>query len=67
MQTFKRIVENQEEEWVLREQLATFHMKNKLYSITAAQMNTMTKTINWWTSYGSETLELVDVAKKVLS
>ncbi|KAL4572733.1 hypothetical protein LXL04_019516 [Taraxacum kok-saghyz] len=54
MEAFKRIVENAEEEQLLRGQFATFHMKKGLYSMAAAQMDAVT-------------MELAEVAKKVLS
>lgn len=68
MKAFERIAENEDEERVLREQFTTFHMKKGLYSMAAAQMDAVTmEPIDGWSSYGSKTLELADVAKKVLS
>ncbi|KAJ9538755.1 hypothetical protein OSB04_031488 [Centaurea solstitialis] len=68
MRSFKRIAESDEEARVLREQFATFHMKKGLYSMPAAHMDAVTMdAIDWWSNYGSETPELAEVAKKVLS
>jgi len=68
MDAFKRIAEDEDEESILREQFATFHMKKGLYSRSAAQADAVTMDpIDWWATYGSETPELAEVAKKVLS
>ena len=58
-----RIAESGEEEHLLLEQFATFHMKKALYALAATHMDA----IDWWSSYGSETPELAVIAKKVLS
>ena len=65
MSGFKRIAENQEAEKLLKNQFATFNMKRGLYSLLDAQMDVVT--MDRWSTYGSETPELADVAKKVLS
>lgn len=53
---------------MLHEQFAKFQMKKGLYSMAAAQIDAVTMdAIDWWSSYGSETPDLADVAKKVLS
>ena len=68
MEAFKRIAENDEEEKLLREQFARFHMKKGIYSMVATQAESVTmNAIDWWSSYGAETSELAEVAKKVLS
>ena len=67
MEAFIRIVEN-EEERVLREQFVTFHMKKGIYSMVATQTDAVTMDeIDWWSTCGSETLELTKVAKKIIS
>ncbi|KAI3524020.1 hypothetical protein L1887_02614 [Cichorium endivia] len=68
MEAFKRIAESEEEEKMLQEQFVTFHMKKGIYSMTATQTDALTMDgIDWWATYGSETPELAEVAKKVLS
>ncbi|KAJ9564787.1 hypothetical protein OSB04_000753 [Centaurea solstitialis] len=68
MKTFDRISEDEEEGRVLRDQFATFHMKKGIYSMVATQADAVTMDpIDWWATYGSETPELAEVAKKVLS
>ena len=68
MESFNRIAESGEEECLLREQCATFHMKKGLYALAAAHMDAVTMdAIDWWSSYGSETPELAVIAKKILS
>nr|KAJ0202925.1 hypothetical protein LSAT_V11C500289390 [Lactuca sativa] len=50
---------------VIQEQFATFNMKNGLYSIPATQMDAVTmESIDWWSTYGTETPELAEMAKK---
>ncbi|KAE8720978.1 hypothetical protein F3Y22_tig00017792pilonHSYRG00049 [Hibiscus syriacus] len=49
MEAFSRIVENRDEERMLREQFATFHMKKGLYSLHATQLDAITmEAIDWW-------------------
>ncbi|KAI3816967.1 hypothetical protein L1987_10752 [Smallanthus sonchifolius] len=68
MEAFKRIAENEEEQKILREQFATFHMKKGIYSRSATQADAVTMdVIDWWATYGAETPELAEVAKKILS
>ncbi|KAI3790548.1 hypothetical protein L2E82_03661 [Cichorium intybus] len=68
MEAFRRISEDEEEERVLREQFVTFHMKKGIYSMAATQADAVTMDgIDWWSTYGAETPELAEVAKKVLS
>ncbi|KAJ9548765.1 hypothetical protein OSB04_021308 [Centaurea solstitialis] len=68
MATFDKVSENEEEGRVLRDQFARFHMKKGIYSMAATQADAVTMDpIDWWSTYGSETPELAEVAKKVLS
>ena len=68
MKAFHRMSENEEEERVLREQFATFHLEKGIYSMAATQTDVMTMdVIDWWSTYGVETPELAVIAKKVLS
>ncbi|XP_004513749.2 uncharacterized protein [Cicer arietinum] len=69
MQAFEKIFENAEEQKLLRDQFAIFHKKKKgIYAMSAAQLDVVTMdSIDWWSMYGSETSELAEVAKKVLS
>ncbi|PWA81484.1 hypothetical protein CTI12_AA186260 [Artemisia annua] len=68
VEAFKRIAENDEENNLLRKQFATFHMKKGLFALPAAHVDATTMdAIEWWSTYGSETPELAEVAKKVLS
>ncbi|KAE8704288.1 hypothetical protein F3Y22_tig00110458pilonHSYRG00438 [Hibiscus syriacus] len=68
MEAFSRIAENRDEERMLREQFAMFHMKKGLYSLHATQLDTITmEAIDWWSTYGAETPKLAEVAKKILS
>jgi hypothetical protein len=53
---------------LLRDQFARFHTKKGIYAMAAAQLDAVTMdAIDWWSTYGSETPELAQVAKKVLS
>ncbi|XP_038709524.1 uncharacterized protein LOC120004292 [Tripterygium wilfordii] len=68
MEAFEKIAENAAENKLLREQFATFHMRKGIYAMAAAQLDAVTMdAIDWWSTYGSETPELAEVAKKVLS
>ncbi|KAJ9560251.1 hypothetical protein OSB04_005411 [Centaurea solstitialis] len=68
MDAFARIAENDEEFKLLRDQFARFHTKKGIYSKVATQADSVTMdAIDWWSSYGAETPELAEVAKKVLS
>ncbi|XP_023767978.1 uncharacterized protein LOC111916547 [Lactuca sativa] len=68
MQAFTRIAENRDVERLLREQFATFHMKMGLYALPSAQIDVVTmETIDWWSTYGADTPNLVVLAKKILS
>ncbi|PWA86736.1 hypothetical protein CTI12_AA138120 [Artemisia annua] len=53
---------------MLRAQYAKFHMKKGFYSLPDAQIDAVTMDpIDWWSTYDSETPELAEIAKKVLS
>ncbi|XP_077250104.1 uncharacterized protein LOC143889688 [Tasmannia lanceolata] len=68
MGAFAKISESVEEAKLLREQFAVFHMRKGLYAMAAAETDAVTMdAIDWWATYGSETPELAEVAKKVLS
>ncbi|KAK8576560.1 hypothetical protein V6N13_032481 [Hibiscus sabdariffa] len=68
MEAFGKIAENTYEEKQLRDQFAEFQLKKGIYSMPQAQMDAVTMdAIDWWSIYGSQTPELVEVAKKVLS
>ncbi|KAF5800582.1 putative HAT dimerization domain, ribonuclease H-like superfamily [Helianthus annuus] len=68
IEAFKKIGEDEEERSMLRAQFATFHMKKGIFSRSAAQADAVTMdAVDWWGTYGSETPELAEVAKKVLS
>ncbi|KAK9045895.1 hypothetical protein V6N11_051798 [Hibiscus sabdariffa] len=68
MEAFGKIAENTYEEKQLRDQFAEFQLKKGIYSMPQAQMDAVTMdAIDWWSIYGSQTPELAEVAKKVLS
>ncbi|KAM0918640.1 hypothetical protein ACQ4PT_008727 [Festuca glaucescens] len=68
MQTLNRIAEDQKEYALLREEFNTFIMKKGLYALSAVQADAAAmNAIDWWFTYGSETPNLSEVAKKVLS
>ncbi|KAL7603768.1 hypothetical protein Lser_V15G16058 [Lactuca serriola] len=68
LKAFEKFSKSEEEEKQLREQFATFHMKKEIYSLAGTQADAMTMdTIDWWATYGAETSDLADVAKRVLS
>ncbi|KAK1438667.1 hypothetical protein QVD17_04476 [Tagetes erecta] len=68
MAAFKRVSEDDDEYKLLRQQFATFHMKKGIYSKAATQADAVTMdAIDWWGTYGAETPELAEVAKRVLS
>nr|GEU81654.1 hypothetical protein [Tanacetum cinerariifolium] len=65
---FKRISENEEETKMLRAQNSRFHMKKCLYVRLEDQIDVVAiAIIDWWSTYGSETPKLSEIAKKVLS
>ena len=66
MEAINRIYENKDKERSLQEQFATFTMKKGIYSLPLTQMDAVTmEAIDRWSTYGAETPELADVAKKV--
>ena len=68
MDAFERIGEDATEQKLLHDQFATFHMKKGIYAMPQAQMDAATMdAIDWWSTYGSETPQLAEVAKKILS
>ncbi|KAK8708100.1 hypothetical protein V6N13_059147 [Hibiscus sabdariffa] len=68
MEAFSKIAENAYEEKQLRDQFAEFQLKNGIYSMPQVQMDVITMdAIDWWSIHGSQTPELAEVAKKVLS
>ncbi|KAL4558645.1 hypothetical protein LXL04_036846 [Taraxacum kok-saghyz] len=69
LKAFARISESEEEEEkLLREQFASFHMKKGIYALAGTQTDAVTMdAIDWWATYGVETPDLADVAKRVLS
>ncbi|CAO2817644.1 unnamed protein product [Amaranthus hypochondriacus] len=68
MEAFKKISEDSDEEKKLRDQFIEFQLKKGIYSMPQAQMDVVTlEAIDWWSMYGSQTPDLAEVAKKVLS
>ncbi|KAM0907913.1 hypothetical protein ACQ4PT_015792 [Festuca glaucescens] len=68
MDALNRIVEDENEFALLREEFNTFIMKKGLFAIAAVQADAATmNAIDWWFNYGSQTPHLNEVAKKVLS
>ncbi|KAJ8428428.1 hypothetical protein Cgig2_003130 [Carnegiea gigantea] len=69
LEAFRKIIESKEEEKLLREQYAVFHQRKRgLFAKLACQEDAVhMDPIDWWSTYGSETSELAEVAKKVLS
>lgn len=66
MQAFDKISEDPREAKLLREEYATFHARRGLYAMPAAQTDAATMDpIDWWSTYGSETPTLAEVAMKV--
>ena len=68
MEAFGKISEDVQEAKILREQYAVFHSRKGLYAMAAAQTDAVTmNAIDWWSTYGSETPESADIARKVLT
>ncbi|KAJ8426768.1 hypothetical protein Cgig2_010200 [Carnegiea gigantea] len=69
LEAFRKITESKEEKKLLREQYAVFHQRKRgLFAKLACQEDAVPMDpIDWWSTYGSETPELGEVAKKVLS
>jgi hypothetical protein len=65
---FARIADFSREQQVFREQFNAFIMKTGMFVLPPVQLDAFTMDlIEWWVSYGSETPDLTEVAKKVLS
>lgn len=68
IEAFDKISEDAAEQNLLRSQLNQFVMKKGLFALPQVQLDAVTMSpIDWWFSYGGETPELAEVAKKVLS
>mgnify|MGYP003702756407 CR=1 FL=1 len=68
VKAFEKIASHPEEARMLRKQFVVFHMRKGLFSTAAAFVDASTMgAIEWWATYGSETPELAEVARKVLS
>jgi hypothetical protein len=64
---FAGIVDSSREQQVLREQFNAFIMKKGMFVLPSIQLDAfIMDPIEWWIGYGSETLDLAEVAKKVL-
>lgn len=52
----------------MRAQYAIFHSKDGIFGLPAAKVDAITMSpIKWWSTYGSETPELAEIAIKVLA
>uniref|UniRef100_A0A803LFV4 HAT C-terminal dimerisation domain-containing protein n=1 Tax=Chenopodium quinoa TaxID=63459 RepID=A0A803LFV4_CHEQI len=68
IKAFDKIAEDEEERRVLRQQLATFQDKGGIFGTLSAKVDDVTMSpISWWSTYGAETPELVEIVVKVLS
>ena len=68
LKAFEKIASDPEEARMLRKQFVDFHMHKGLYSTASAFVDATTMSvIEWWATYGSETTELAEVARKVLA
>jgi len=68
IEAFARIADSSREQQVFREQFNVFIMKKGMFALPPVQLDAFSMDpIDWWVSYGSETPELAEVAKKVLS
>ena len=68
IKAFEKITSDPDEARALRKQFADFHMRKWLFSTAAACVNASTMAaIEWRATYGSESPELAEVARKVLS
>lgn len=67
MDAFKKIVDSKEEAHALCEQFAHFHQRKRLFGDTSVKTDAVTMdSISWWSTYGSETPNLADVAKRII-
>lgn len=65
---FAKFADSSREEKVFWEQFNAFIMKKGMFALPPVQLDAFSMDpIEWWVSYGSETPELAEVAKKVLS
>jgi hypothetical protein len=65
LEAFSKIVDSSREQQVLREQFNAFIIKKGMFALPHVQLDAFTMdTIEWWVSYGSETPDLAEVAKK---
>ncbi|GMJ08624.1 hypothetical protein like AT4G15020 [Hibiscus trionum] len=68
LKAFDRIGEDENEKAELRKQLAKFQNKQGMFGTTYARIDATTMSpISWWSTYGSETPELAEIAIRVLS
>ncbi|KAL4346287.1 hypothetical protein GQ457_17G013580 [Hibiscus cannabinus] len=68
LKAFDRIGEDENEKDELRKQLAKFQNKQGMFGTTHARIDATTMSpISWWSTYGSETPELAEIAIRVLS
>jgi hypothetical protein len=68
IEAFEKISEDVAEQNLLRSQFNQFVMKKGLFALPQVQLDAVTMSpIDWWFSYGGETPELAEVAKKILS
>ncbi|KMS96520.1 hypothetical protein BVRB_8g202130 [Beta vulgaris subsp. vulgaris] len=68
MEAFGRIAEDADEEKKLRDEFAEFQLKKGIYSMPQAQIDVVAMdAIDWWCVYGSQTPNLAEVAKRVLT
>ena len=66
LKAFEKIASDPEEARMLRMQFVDFHIRKGLYSIATAFVDATTMgAIEWWATYGSETPEAAEVARKV--
>ncbi|XP_063935480.1 uncharacterized protein LOC135147056 [Daucus carota subsp. sativus] len=68
LRAFDKVGEDEEERRVFRMQLAKFQAKEGIFGTLAARIDAVTMSpISSWSTYGAETPELAEIAKKVLS
>jgi hypothetical protein len=68
LKLLRKISEDVAEQNLLRSQFNQFVMKKGLFALPQVQLDAVTMSpIDWWFSYGGETPELAEVAKKILS
>jgi hypothetical protein len=68
LKLLRKISEDVAEQNLLRSQFNQFFMKKGLFALPQVQLDAVTMSpIDWWFSYGGETPELAEVAKKILS